>query len=236
MRRSDGSQCSTTSSSPSWAVLKRTATRLGRAQDGPRTKPGMPLPTTSSLRRAATRSPGTRPPVHGVRWISAGTTFKLLHLPSSRRAKAMVTRPLGSVALWPITVPTTPCFTTTMPFTLRSFAAVTLSPRRKPPAITNATSSARQAHSTASVPPPCDTMSKRTSRRSSGSSGAGPTTSPHVPTATGARPSTEIVRVAWTRAPTSRPPGTKRRISLTTQFKRFRLPSSRWLKDTVTRC
>mmetsp|Transcript_87256 Transcript_87256/g.242039 ORF Transcript_87256/g.242039 Transcript_87256/m.242039 type:complete len:229 (+) Transcript_87256:646-1332(+) len=222
--RSSGSTCSTTSS-PSSDGLNRTATRLDLAQDGPTTVPCVPFGTTSNCRSAATRSPGPSPPVHGMRWISAGTTFRLLTRPSSRLAKATVTRPLGSVALWPTTVPTTPRFTTMAPLTRRSLAAATLSPRRKPPAITKATSSARTSRSAG--PPPGGRLSSRTTSRARGSSAEGPNTTPLEPASTGGQSSCDTVCMTCTRAPTSKPPAKYSRISVTTQFRRFRLPSSR---------
>mmetsp|Transcript_75826 Transcript_75826/g.245543 ORF Transcript_75826/g.245543 Transcript_75826/m.245543 type:complete len:209 (-) Transcript_75826:312-938(-) len=200
--RSSGSTCSTTSS-PSSTGLKRTATRADRAHEGPMTVPCVPFGTTSSCRRAATRSPGPRPPVQGMRWISAGTTFRLLTRPSSRRAKATVTRPPGSVELWPTTVPTTPRFTTMEPLTRRSLAAATLSPRLKPPAMTSVTSSARISLSGG---PPAGGPSRRTSSRASGSSAEGPSTMPRVPACTCGHSSRETVCTTCTRAPTSKPP------------------------------
>mmetsp|Transcript_79370 Transcript_79370/g.199385 ORF Transcript_79370/g.199385 Transcript_79370/m.199385 type:complete len:278 (-) Transcript_79370:157-990(-) len=81
------------------------------------------------------------------------------------------------------------------------------------------------------------TLSSLTTTLTKGSSAAGPTTVPRVPPGTGGPPlPRETVLVTCTRAPTSRPPARYSRISFTTQFSRFLLPSSRWLNETVTRC
>mmetsp|Transcript_30805 Transcript_30805/g.88505 ORF Transcript_30805/g.88505 Transcript_30805/m.88505 type:complete len:207 (-) Transcript_30805:373-993(-) len=97
-----------------------------------------------------------------------------------------------------------------------------LSPRRKPPAMTSWRSSARISRSEG--PPKVKGLSRRTRTFIRGSSAEGPTTVPRVPPGT------------CTRAPISNPLARYSLISLTTQFSRFLLPSSRWLKETVIRC
>mmetsp|Transcript_68775 Transcript_68775/g.224013 ORF Transcript_68775/g.224013 Transcript_68775/m.224013 type:complete len:210 (+) Transcript_68775:1141-1770(+) len=86
-------------------------------------------------------------------------------------------------------------------------------------------------------PPKVKGLSRRTRTFIRGSSADGPTTVPRVPPGTAGWPSCKVtVRPTCTRAPISNPLARYSLISLTTQFSRFLLPSSRWLKETVIRC